>query len=371
MQAVFPSDPTLQPYLQAIEEKEALHELEALLSQVESTIRAVIRRRWSHSTTASEQDRQRAEDIFGEVVYQLVARLREIRSAPVPPHTMVPGSPTEGGGSSRSPSISNFRAFAATIAARVCDAYVREKYPNRNRLRRRLEYLLGEQSPVRGLAVWTSAEGRRLAGFAQWRDRNRRPAGGAHYRRLLENPQDVVKSQFAHADPAQVDPSELLAAFFDGLGGPIEFDELVGLMARVWSVTDEPVEALEEDQESPFLSGNGPGVETIVVRMEYLQALWSEIRQLPTRQAAALLLNLRDPGGNGLIALLPITRTASLTEIAGAIGMEPVELARIWNGLPMDDLRLGELLGCTRQQVINLRRSARERLARRMEIFAT
>lgn len=367
MQAAFPSDPTLRPFLQAKEEKEALQQLEALLSQVEPTIRAVIRRRWSHSTTASEQDRQRAEDIFSDVVYQVVARLRAARAAPIP---SVSSRPASDGGGDRRAAIGNFRAFAAVIAARVCDAYVREKYPNRNRLRRRLEYLLGEQSPVRGFAVWPAADGRRLAGFARWRDQDRQQAKAGNYRRLLENPHSLIQARFPHADPVQIDPSELLAALFDWIGGPVELDELVALMARLWNVADEPEAPLEEESENTRRLNKGTEIETSVVRLEYLRALWAEIRQLPARQAAALLLNLRDTRGNGLIALLPITRTASLTEIAGAVGMEPIELARIWSGLPMDDLRLAELLGCTRQQVINLRRSARERLSRRMELFA-
>jgi hypothetical protein len=37
--------------------------------------------------------------------------------------------------------------------------------------------------------------------------------------------------------------------------------------------------------------------------------------------------------------------------------------------LPLDDATIAGLLGLTRQQVINLRKSARERLARRLKGF--
>lgn len=40
-----------------------------------------------------------------------------------------------------------------------------------------------------------------------------------------------------------------------------------------------------------------------------------------------------------------------------------------WNELPLAATMIAELLGETRQQVINLRKSARERLARRMKAF--
>ena len=42
------------------------------------------------------------------------------------------------------------------------------------------------------------------------------------------------------------------------------------------------------------------------------------------------------------------------------------DFAEVWKDLPWSDLRIAERLGITRQQVINLRKCARERLARRM-----
>jgi hypothetical protein len=42
------------------------------------------------------------------------------------------------------------------------------------------------------------------------------------------------------------------------------------------------------------------------------------------------------------------------------------EFAAMWNRLPLDDLTIAERLGVNRQRVINLRKSARERLTRRM-----
>ena len=45
--------------------------------------------------------------------------------------------------------------------------------------------------------------------------------------------------------------------------------------------------------------------------------------------------------------------------------MPPGELVRIWNDLPLEDQRIGQRLGLDRQRVINLRKSARERLNRK------
>jgi hypothetical protein len=66
------------------------------------------------------------------------------------------------------------------------------------------------------------------------------------------------------------------------------------------------------------------------------------------------------------LTLLPLTGIATLRDIAHVLEIAPQKLAEVWNALPLDDLSIGELLRVSRQQVINLRKSARERLARRM-----
>ena len=52
--------------------------------------------------------------------------------------------------------------------------------------------------------------------------------------------------------------------------------------------------------------------------------------------------------------------------MAVVLAISEEELARIWNRMPLDDLAIAARLELTRQQVINLRQSARVRLARRM-----
>ena len=59
-------------------------------------------------------------------------------------------------------------------------------------------------------------------------------------------------------------------------------------------------------------------------------------------------------------------RIARFDEIADALEMTRSELASIWRGLPIDDATIAKRFGITRQQVINLRKSARTRLSRRL-----
>ncbi|MBD0373607.1 MAG: hypothetical protein ICV60_22425, partial [Pyrinomonadaceae bacterium] len=99
----------------------------------------------------------------------------------------------------------------------------------------------------------------------------------------------------------------------------------------------------------------------------YLQRLWTEVAALPPLQRSALLLNLRDAQGGSVIAFIPHLGIASKQEMAEVLSMSAEQFSALWNELPLDDASIARLLGVTRQQVINLRKTARERLARRMK----
>ena len=99
----------------------------------------------------------------------------------------------------------------------------------------------------------------------------------------------------------------------------------------------------------------------------YLQELWRELVALPLRQRTALLLNLRDAHGGNALALLPAAGVASLRRVADVLELPAEAFAVLWPRLPLDDDGIAVRLGVQRQQVINLRKSARERLARRLK----
>jgi hypothetical protein len=143
--------------------------------------------------------------------------------------------------------------------------------------------------------------------------------------------------------------ADLVARIFRWVGEPLRFGELVEIVAGLTGIgdrkdADEDAEELLERIPDPR-AGDPPDLD----RTAYLRRL-----------------NLRDPQGRGAIALLPLTGVASMREIADALGMPALRFAELWNRLPLDDLTLAGLLGVSRQQVINLRKSARKRLVRRM-----
>jgi hypothetical protein len=101
--------------------------------------------------------------------------------------------------------------------------------------------------------------------------------------------------------------------------------------------------------------------------LQSLRSLWSEIAELPPNQRVALLLGARDASGESVLRLLPGTGIATIRQIAETLLLDARALAELWRALPLDDNRVAAMLRMTRQQVINLRRSARDRLKRRLE----
>jgi hypothetical protein len=95
--------------------------------------------------------------------------------------------------------------------------------------------------------------------------------------------------------------------------------------------------------------------------------IWEDIRALPVAQRVALLLNLRDGQKTDALAVLVLVGISTIDQIAAALEMPAERLADLWSSLPLDDLTIGSMLGVTRQQVINLRKTGRERLTRRMK----
>ena len=165
--------------------------------------------------------------------------------------------------------------------------------------------------------------------------------------------------------------SAVVAAIFDLLGGPVEFDELVNTLAALLGIRDRAVESTDwnEDPRALSISARDPDPAWRAEKRIFLQRLWDEVRELPPNQRAALLLNLKDADGRGCIALFPAAGIASVRQLAEALEISVEDFSGWWNELPFDDAKIASLFQTTRQQVINARKSARERLARRLKGF--
>lgn len=313
-------DPVLRPLLHG-GEAEAERLIDSLLTRLATPV--VERVLGGMASRVSSGSSDAAAEIRSEIMLRLIERLKAFRRDP------------------EERPIVRFQDYVAVVSRNAVDAHLRAAYPLRARLKGRVRYLLATS---RTWEVWTGDHGVVAAGLKEWRDWPIVPAAVA-----------------VGASPATTSVAPPLAdivhALLGQLHGPIALDHLVELVAEV---TGE----LDEGQPTPP-DPPAPVDETLEAN-DLLRHLWTEIGALPVKQRAALLLNLRGMNGESAVHFLPITRVASVREIAAALEMDALAFAKLWDELPLDDVRLADLLETTRQQVINLRKSARARLGRRM-----
>lgn len=353
-------DELLLPFINASDEAEAERQLSLLLTEhAEPTVARVIRHKAgaarAHSRRADEF--ARTEDVRGEVMLQLVVRLRNFRAD----HATRP--------------IADFNAYVAAAAYNAYDRHISRMYPQRRRLKNGLRYLLTHRG---GFALWQTADGAWVCGFDHWRPGARGAEVSAYgsLQQLREDPRAFARgaSDERHWHDRK-HAYELLSAVFEWAGVPVELDLLTGVVADWWNVTDEEVEldAVRDsgggDGAAEQVAASQPAAAAEVESRMHLKRLWDEIVELPPRQRAALLLNLRDEGGRGIVDLWIIVGIVTPEALAEALNLEARAFAELWKELPLDDNRIAAHLGLTRQQVINLRKSARERLARRLKAF--
>lgn len=310
--------------------------IDELPVEVEQTIVSIVRFRLRANVEA--------DDACQDVRLQLLERLRETGELPT----------------------AELRSLAATIAWRVCAAQARLRNPRFHALKNRIQYLLTRQA---GLNCWREADAN-LAGFAVWQGK-RQPLLAGRLRALLADRQ-LTWTARRLVEPDGRELVELLTAILNCVAAPVELNELVSAAAELLQLREPQPEQLEAGEENRFaeLPGKEADVSLQVEKRIFLQRLWQEVQLLPPNQRSALLLNLRDAEGRGCIALFPVTGVATLRQLAEALELSAERFAELWNELPLDDQAIAELFGLTRQQVINARKSARERLARRLKGFA-
>jgi DNA-directed RNA polymerase specialized sigma24 family protein len=302
---------------------------------IESVVKPVVRRKLHVTldpadTSARNQD---ALELVGEVQVLLLAGLARERG--------------EG--------VRDVASYAAATAANVCYQYFRTKFPVRTREANRLRYILSHK---KDFAIWKSAAERWVCGSAAWE----------HSGRAAESVPEIVDvERIIRGKDERHRYSAVLEWVFERSGGPVHFDELVDAVMAAFDLRER---SEREGDETALRLENVPDARPLaddaLVSAESLRELWCAVLRLPVRHRQVLLLNLKDRGGAGVIALLPLTGTASVREIAAALDFAAEDFAAVWNELPWDDRRIADHLGVARQQVINLRQTARAKLFRHL-----
>lgn len=333
----------LKQWLGETDAERSGHQLELLLARhAQPLIRRIVAfKLGSAGDSGARLPPADVEDVCQNALCQLLSRLERMKQG------------------DSSATLRDFTAYTAVTAYNACNAYFRSKRPAWLSLSMKIRYAATHSAKF---ALWESADGAEVCGLAS--QRNRAPlADAAALIRACEGVR-------ARIDASRLPTHELMDQLFKAVAHPLVFESLVDAAADVSGIRDERPASLEPDHEGASethgsLPDTRPPADVQLVNRAYIRLLWEQIRALPVEHRRALLLNLNDAAG-GDIRLFDSLGIASVRQIAAAVEMEPLEFARLWNDLPLDDTRLAQMLGITRQDVINRRSTARKRLARAM-----
>jgi RNA polymerase sigma factor (sigma-70 family) len=345
------SDPCLSLFLKTADDVVSQHWLERIVTDHEPLIKQIIGQKLRCYLTFKGESAQNqdAEDVFSEVRLKLIERLLNCKNNP------------------QAKNIENLRGYVASLTYYICNNYLRQKYPQRHSLKNNIRYLMKTYSEF---DIWEK-DGYWFCGLASWY--NNIPSE-EHLDAIEKLQNNIYKYLYENTQGTSIEklhPADLLTLIFKFIKAPILIDDLVNILASAWGVKDH--QAISYDIN--FNNGiNVTNDQSVYINSElelrsYLKYLWEEITQLPQRQRVALLLNLKSNSGQDIITLFPATQTASIQQIAQILEIKIERFVEIWGNLPMEDSEIADLLGVTRQQVINLRKCARQRLQRKMQVW--
>lgn len=316
------NDPRLWPLIGAAGDAAREAAIESLIVAAAPLVAAVLSRARRSETGMQAED---LEEAASHVNVRLVRKLRA--AALFEEHA-----------------IASLDNYVAMLAYHAIHDLRRERFPQRHRLKKKLRHAFSRDPR---LALWETLAGI-AAGLAPWKGRT-----------------DVRARPEVDATPAMKDetrPADASVAILEQIGAPVGFDAFVNVVATLWNVHDA---VAERDSFPPDARRDQL---TELEQRQHMELLWSEITQLPENQRIALLLNLRDSAGANALVLFLLLQIATIEELAAGLNMTAEELSQLWEHLPLNDLAIAGRLNLSRQQVINLRRSARARLSRRMAV---
>jgi hypothetical protein len=339
------ADPDVEALRSAATDAEAAELLRGLIAvRVTPVVTDVVRRRMRDA-----RDRQEQDDLVNDAILQLLVKLQKMRAS-------VGGAP-----------IADVASYAAVVADRVCSAHLRRKWPQRSRLKNRIRYVMTRDPVLRAIE---QLRGGYICGLRAWPE----PWTESGIKRLQElrvGAAGAAASAIGGGDPSRLPLARLVERLLRFARGPVDLDDLVSATAGLLAVNEQPqpTRGPDSDEFTPWPRTIPDPARPVLDRLgdaAFLREMWRELRLLPVNQRTALLLNLRDDEGRDMASLLPLVGVASLGEIAACLEVPMGDLRSLWHQLPLDDLAIAARLSLTRQQVINLRKSARDRLARRL-----
>jgi RNA polymerase sigma factor (sigma-70 family) len=344
-------DNLLVPYLTADDDQDRQHHLQEILTvHAAPRIRQVLRRRLGFYVSAQgvNENNQDAEDLYQEAMTRVVQVLDQIQL-------------------SSGIEMRNFDLYVSRIASNICTDFLRAKSPARTRLKEGLRHLLKRH---KDLVSWEH-DGEILCGFASWRNTGKSAFSDQSFQDLETKLDSFQSLHFADEDVRLAPVSQIAAELFYWIGGPVEIDGLVRMIACLLDIQDEQIESL--DDQSPtrwdayFVSSTRSG-ESHVEANELLARLWRAVIQLPVGQRDAFALSFEDEAGQDLFTVLRAAEIVDWDELAQGMGRSVQEVARLRVRMPMDGASVADELRTSRENVYKWRFRAIRRLKMELKV---
>src|SRR6185295_19630405 len=152
--------------------------------------------------------------------------------------------------------------------------------------------------------------------------------------------------------------SQIAAELFYWIGGPVEIDLLVRMIAYLLDIQDEQIESLDDPSpakwDAYFVSSTRSD-ESHVEANELLVRLWQAVIQLPAEQRDAFALSFEDEAGQDLFTILRAAEIVNWDEIAEGMGRSVPEVVRLRAQMPMNGAGMAEELKASRENVYKWR----------------
>lgn len=217
-------------------------------------------------------------------------------------------------------------------------------------------------------AVWDGINRQQICGFDTWRVKRKIRTASRRNERLRDCQTFLQETKYRVFYENELE--SLLTAIFKYTMEPVDLNDLTNLVADYWDIKDHPHLSLTDAHHLIDAHARESSIESELEAEQYLKLAWREICELTLLQRRCLLLNckFRQNPEDGLEAL---TNTAGVTilQISEALEIPYEQFLAMWNDLPLEDKRIAELLNMKRQDVINVRDYARQKLSHQMEKY--
>jgi RNA polymerase sigma factor (sigma-70 family) len=330
-------DIVLVPYLTACDDRARQQHLDELVTiRAAPLIRQVLRRRLAFYVSAQgvNGNNQDAEDLYQESITRVVQVLHQLDSA----------SGIE---------IENFDLYVSRIASNTCTDFLRAKSPARTRLKDGLRHLLKRH---KDLVSWEQ-NGEIVCGFAPWRNTGKSPFSDQPWQGVETKLESFQSLHFSDEDVRFAPVSQIAAELFYWIGGPVEIDVLVRMIAYLLDIQDEQIESLDDPSPAKwaYFVSSTRSDESHVEANELLMRVWQAVIQLPAEQRDAFALSFEDEAGEDLFTMLRAAEIVNWDEIAQGMGRSVQEVVRLRARMPMNGAHVAEELKASRENVYKWR----------------